>query len=589
MTLLSISWSHAHSDALADMSVRIDGADASRAMIHAGHVRWDLGSASAGTELTLNVEVRYDPLRRRSGHARSSHPAALPRNLRSTTPVQIRQRLRLTGSAPPIVSADGPLDRRLSVHARGAGDHHGIEIAVDLAFLDVTDAIRAPDDPTLDNPTASAIESGLARLRSESEARGGRLRILHHTGGAPHLWAVYVPSALAARAAAVPALVFFPPGHADANATLATGSHWAPLRYLAAEDASTWGYLQPLGDSWAFHPWPRCRFLDQVDDAGRSALLVLPYVSGFQYGAAVGHGLRDMLRSLLVALWSGSWVRQTGSGTAYARRRFVGSDVNDGLGLGRLGIGGFSFGGAEATECWNRNRRHVDELYLFDPATQGYSFASFVPHLRAWATGDHRLRLVGADQHEALRAGNLHAPSHADWNHLETNNSVTLWPASVDFFHRSAVYEQAFARPTPIVLPDWDPPPPAGGRAPGFYRDAGRSTNDRLFVRAHLPSGGETGAISVGTTALIEMSTYLANARGELYVPDAQGHLAQLPLPFDRRGDVTNILRRVRRQPYGPPDGLRRHQWAVFGRQSPTDSMSDAQGYLELCLRASAF
>jgi hypothetical protein len=101
--------------------------------------------------------------------------------------------------------------------------------------------------------------------------------------------------------------------------------------------------------------WVRCGFEDALARSNKPVVMLHPWPSGLRYGSSTSAALPSIAEAALRFLWS---------------EQRIGRD-RQGIGLGRLGLAGFSAGGLPLWEALAKNRSRVDEVYAFDARGAG--------------------------------------------------------------------------------------------------------------------------------------------------------------------------------------------------------------------------
>lgn len=242
-------------------------------------------------------------------------------------------------------------------------------LGVDLLFINVI--------LSLDPRKYDSYKEPIATVEGRSEfaflpKAGGEARMIHHgcrmqiyqmTQAEPACWAAVIPPNIPPDVREFNVLVFFQPtmlrekGYARASDCPFNEATNLP-RYT--RDPAVWApyYWARQADGGA--RWvqaPHTGFEGQLAASGRPVILVMPYPKGEQgaYSEASGIHLPSIIESLLRALWNDTE---------------IGLKEKRSVTLKRLGLAGFSAGGAAATVAWNNLHTvesRLKELYLFDP------------------------------------------------------------------------------------------------------------------------------------------------------------------------------------------------------------------------------
>ncbi len=482
------------------------------------------------------------------------------------------------------VTPSGTLHPRCDVQS-AAATHAVALIHIDTTFLDVTRAqfLHLTDDVRVGRYVDQ-------RRYPRDLHLPGALRLLVHTGGTPHVWAVYVSEALLATPTPdVGVVVFYAPATGGVTDLAHYGHDVQLLRYfLKTGDrwgATYWGAYRPDENTpevtgWIYTGQARCRFIEQIDASHKPVIYVHPFNDAGSFGAAHRAGLTGLLLKMLKALRSNTYREDNQGQPMGPEHVFAASNATA---ISRLAVAGFSLGGPAAMGTVMANSDHVHEAWLMDP-----THAGAVSQLSQWAalpvTGGgqpRKVRLIAGDFGDALRGSGL-APVNSDELALDTGDR-TVWPAGDGFFRRSNVYKHAFMAGSPLAPLTLAP---VGGHSPmsnvtHFYVTP-NTDDDHFSVTATLMGNGTPVRRDLPGYANVEIAVGLGYV-GHSFV-DSSG-AATLPPHTER--DVDNALHAVKRI---FNDGYaRRHQWPVVGGQSPNDDPSGFKGYLQLCLEHSGF
>ncbi|WP_437872650.1 hypothetical protein [Sorangium sp. So ce363] len=287
---------------------------------------------------------------------------------------------------------------------------------------------------------------------------------LGYTGGKPLLWFASVPAACAAPPApGVGCLVFFrPENYAYSRVDEASHSMFGLNRYLLkpVDDptAGIWKrdqFLPDPGEGNSPYAWLRAGFEDALARSQKPVVLLHPWPSGSDFGAATGPSLPALAGGALRLLW--------------AEQRLARS--RGGIHLGRLGIMGYSAGGLSMWAALASNKQRVSEVYALDargtPANAGAAIQWFN------ARSDTVLRMSGGFQlaaNEGIRvsieklAGGpvsrvtatppdqkaYQAGSNPLWDHVTAHHPEVR--EAPGFWHQFAVFGGHVALPGPFAL-----------------------------------------------------------------------------------------------------------------------------------------
>ncbi|WP_437971219.1 hypothetical protein WMF04_18825 [Sorangium sp. So ce260] len=194
---------------------------------------------------------------------------------------------------------------------------------------------------------------------AEHQPGDPELVALGYTGGKPLIWFATVPAACAAPPApGVGCLVFFrPTNYAYTRIDDAHHEMFGLNRYLLKP------VDEPFADVWrrdVFRPDPdagnnpfvylRAGFEDALSRSHKSVVILHPWPSGSDFGAAISASLPALAGGALRLLWAEQRL---------GRNRGA-------IQLGRLGIAGYSSGGLSLWAALTSNKQRVSEVYAFD-------------------------------------------------------------------------------------------------------------------------------------------------------------------------------------------------------------------------------
>ncbi|MFO0548317.1 MAG: hypothetical protein U0271_08025 [Polyangiaceae bacterium] len=497
-----------------------------------------------------------------------------------TMPLYLNQAITVSGNAVAL----GARDPRVTLDSSHASD--GVfTVHIDTTFLDVTRAQY--------RTTGNDLHRGSFTFANGSSADlplSGVLRLLSHTGGTPHIWAVYVSrAALAAPAANVPILLFYAPATGGRRDLEDHGHDLQLMRYLF-NAGPNFGVTQRAPAGWWVDLQARGRYIQQIEASGKAVVYVHPFNTSGDFGSADSHGVVGLLRKMLIALRSPTYRRGSGTSVIEPGERVFAAE--HATGVGRLAMMGFSHGARIAMSALRANSAAVHEAYLMDPPNAGE-----LSGLSSWAgLAGRKVRLIAGDFLEGMRGSGL-VPTNSDPLALDTGDR-SLWPAGSAFFRRSQVYRKAFlggTPPAPLLLA------PLGGHsaisdASHFYVTP-NTDEDHLSITALLADTNAPVVRELHGYANCEIATGLGivgawNAGNDVSgLPRRQlaftNSLGTVTLPPRTEGDVDRALHGIRR--FFANGYARRHQWPVYGGQAPSDDPAHFKGYLQLCLEHSGF
>jgi hypothetical protein len=325
-------------------------------------------------------------------------------------------------------------------------------------------------------------------------------------------------------------------------------------------------------DGTFFDPVPFCGWERQLVDSGKAVVLFWPFPHGINHGSVVSSRMPALVRSALYTLWIGGRLGSVGPLADY-----------------RLGLGGFSAGGARALATLRQagNGAQVDELYLFEPA----DFSLRVADVESWyKLGGKVLRMMaGGYQQTAMiaLAAKLADPVNA-----------TCKPAQSDYWYTSALYQAAISNrggiehfdlagttPAPgspsavsaVFLSSYDPSAP---KLVLSWKDPATAVERvRPFTpgpRVPVPSHEEAASlVHWWLIGLYAGGNPIANAQTFMTVMQRVTSAAG-ESSWPVRGEADRI------------DSIR-HEWTVIGGEGAIDRQAGFKGYFQICLENSGF
>lgn len=237
-------------------------------------------------------------------------------------------------------------------------------------------------NPLVETTNASSVNGGVQiRLRTEFVSLGHfwkvyasgvgewlaehdpkvNLSVLGYTGGKPLIWFASVPEGLKKPTQPdISCLVFYRPEN-DGYTQIDQQQDQSRLnRYLlkqvtgstVPEKAEVFLPFKKKGGGLDLYGSLRCGFEDALARSGKTVLMLHPWPNKLAYGDAAGGLVPTLVEDAIRFLWGS---RTIGLGDAKAA-----------LGLGRLGLAGFSAGGIAMQSTLKAAGSEIDELYSFD-------------------------------------------------------------------------------------------------------------------------------------------------------------------------------------------------------------------------------
>ncbi|MDQ2644135.1 MAG: hypothetical protein M3020_09990 [Myxococcota bacterium] len=202
----------------------------------------------------------------------------------------------------------------------------------------------------------------LDQYKAESNPGSVTLTALGYTKGKPLLWFASIPNAafLTSRSS-VPALVYYRPALQPYTRLDQRHTHYRLNRFLLSPDPSA-----PASDflradrflpmpGGGTHYWLRCGFERSLAASNKELVMLHPWPSGTDFGDAANKALPGAAQAALRFLWSEKLL---------AANRFQ-------LSLGRLGLMGYSAGGAVLWRALGANGPRTSEVYAIDANQTG--------------------------------------------------------------------------------------------------------------------------------------------------------------------------------------------------------------------------
>ncbi len=178
-----------------------------------------------------------------------------------------------------------------------------------------------------------------------------RLRVLGYTGGKPLIWFASFPKSLEQHSFRMPgALVFFRPANYAYTRVDQPHQMGALIRYLTKPVPGSSVYFEEDHHHPSQYFYIRCGFEDALARADRPVVMLHPWPSGSGFGHAQTRKLRALARDAVRYLWADQHI--------YRDQKVTG--------FGRLGLAGFSLGGAGTFGALGSAPDKIDEVYLFD-------------------------------------------------------------------------------------------------------------------------------------------------------------------------------------------------------------------------------
>ncbi len=579
--------------------------------------------------LTLIATVP-SPLPRDAGDDESASEPAL---------CVVEQLFRVTGEQPPIEffdrdgrSHEGPSHPRITmpdpcVRSRCSSI---VELTIDLRFINVSNRYN-------NRRGTHWGQQGVQSCDVHFYQYTGKER--ETTTGLPAVWVVAIPPAVSeVRIENVGVVLFFAPIRAQHERDVDDMRNEGQLRRYLDQRYPDTPYVVRRDGREVLFPHPDCCYCGQIADtdptgelaaSNKRVILVLPQNStgedvnendeldpgedldgDDEIDPRQGPRFGDAVRSRHIDELVGSLV------SALAGDCKISDTYPDRVSCSRLAVAGFSFGGEQAIRCWDRNKRRIDELYLFDPnfdpdydlddlqeterleaerraleaendsdeeldlppipSPGRGTFQWAVRDLASWKS-DHKLRLVGGMHLRKMRTFADHylevsAPSHPT-NLSTEQGDCTLWPYHDEFWQQSEIYRAVFAPYNAISRTDEVDRTDTVSRRAHVYLEADNPTpNDKHVRVVERPEG-----VPDGVRQLSQMSEPEVAYRF-IWQDIVNHNNPERALDFEQTCDEMR----------GNVQGIR-HQWCAYGGQGTDNSLATFKGYLWWCLQLSGF
>lgn len=461
------------------------------------------------------------------------------------------------------------LHPRLSMTANAAGAGSLPEIRVDLMFIDFTSFIRLNHNEMFEEYDINENPE----FDQNDPHHGCELHLLEFTRGKPKSWLVILPSIIRKESTreTFHVCLFLRP--ASKNNYSNTGDvkfkNEELRRYL--RDPGVVGpffVIAPPGGKPFWRHAPRCGFEGQLTKSGKPVILIFPMPHLADFGRLRQPGIKQLFNSLIRALW--------GDGNLATERHV-------GVGLGRIAISGFSFGGSTILETFGNNQNDVDELYLFDPTGKGIILQN-EGNFKNWllAKKDHKIRMIAGNHHEDMLTvrDNLLKILPPD-----RQKDVLTFPENANFWEGSS-QNSIFAAAV------FEPGKPAerfdSASVSSAQNDLSRDSG--IFVNQLLENGKSIGITLQGRdnanqevgNASLKRCTHL----------EAAGIIRTIWLSQNEKGNVRDkksfdeLVELIEKETAS--DKLR-HQWAPCGGDGDARRGAAFEGYLTKCLKLGNF
>jgi hypothetical protein len=308
-------------------------------------------------------------------------------------------------------------------------------VRVNTDFVDATEHWKQ----MIGKSTTCMAESGSCwDAFTKLKEPGTELLVLGFTGGNPVLWFVVVPDTCK-NVSGISSLVFFRPftyGYTTFDdAQHAKKAMFLVGRYLItarAPDPGVWWawdrYHDITDDQLAtvnnqpsqHYDWLCAGFPNALKKSQKHAILVIPFPSGDEFGAAQGAGLASHLTSIRALLFA---------------RGKVGAGQQS-VSEGKLALSGYSRGGLGLWKALNANKTVVQEVYCFDCNDDD----QHVNDLVSWAgaTSGFKLRLAGGLTSHVSNNATVLSQVTARITAGTASGEVTTHPASPSTFYADA-------------------------------------------------------------------------------------------------------------------------------------------------------
>lgn len=384
---LAVTWPNARSPLIPDdragIDVLADGKRLTPTRSAVGERIFELPDGTAKVRLIASFHAKFGPV---AGTEATSDVEA--EVLHIDQKYDVKDGTRLEPEAIPAFVGPHPL----AVTKGIAGTKGAVSIVLRTEFVDITPfwAKYATFWPT--------YEKEMAKENALRTDRKTLILPMGYTGGPPFIWfANFLQACQTSKNNEVSCLVFYRPANHYTFTRMDQEHEMVGLmRYLIAPlpdsaKSPDWWKLDHMTRDPHMHGRNliRCGFEQALAVADRALVMLHPWPSGSDYGFATTNMLPSLCDSAIRYLWSRA-VHWAGEEQA---NRFVCKGVEN-VRLGKLGLSGFSAGGAAVFHALKANARRVDELYLFDCNKT----PAHAPEIAQWFTTakrGQRLRMVG--------------------------------------------------------------------------------------------------------------------------------------------------------------------------------------------------
>lgn len=348
---VKVTWANAgHAllpEALAEVTLTAGSSPLSAKASKTGERHFEIPDGTTNVTLNAQFSVAFGPV--------GKEPAKKEVVWRATQPFTVKDGTELVPTDIPAYVKGHPL---VETHA-ASGTKGAVLLRLRTEFVNIT-------------PFWLAYAEKSAEYTSDHDPKAS-LVALGYTGGKPLIWfASFTDTCLTPPKPAMSCLVFFRPATRYAyNRVDQVHSMYGLNRFL----------LKPVDDPAADYwkrdvmtmpvPAPegagiyvRCGFEDALVRSGKAVVMLHPWPSINDFGAAQSSMLPRLCEAAIRFLWAEQRVAQN----------------RGAIQLGRLGVSGFSAGGLPLFEAVGSNADRVDEVYSFD----GVGANAAAPRLIQW-------------------------------------------------------------------------------------------------------------------------------------------------------------------------------------------------------------